>query len=115
MIVLDENIETYWIELIKNKGYEYYSIRENCAGISDKEVVEIVRKYKGLLITEDKDFGELIFSYGVEKVSILFMRYDQPDYQQIESYVLKSIDDYFSNPEACFITIAKNKIRYRKI
>lgn len=115
MIVLDENVETYWIDLVKSKGYEYLSIRENCPGISDRDVVEIVRKYKGLLVTEDKDFGELIFSYGVEQVSILFMRYDQPDYKQIENFVLKSIQDYLNNSETCFITITKSKIRYRKI
>jgi predicted nuclease of predicted toxin-antitoxin system len=115
MIIFDENVEEYWIQLIKGKGYEYFSIRENCHGISDNEVIDIVRKHKGLLITEDKDFGELLFSHGVEKVSVLFMRYDQPQYNQIEKYFIKCIDDYFNDPEICFITITKNKIRNRKM
>jgi predicted nuclease of predicted toxin-antitoxin system len=115
MIIFDENVEEYWIQLIKSRGYEYFSIRESCFGITDREVIEIAKNKKGLIITEDKDFGELLFSYGVEKVSILFMRYDQPHYQQIEKYFLKCIDDYIRNPEACFITITKNKIRNRKI
>ena len=83
MIVFDENVENYWIQLIKNKGYQYISIRDNNAGITYKEVVEIVKKHKGLLITEDKDFGELIFSHGIDGLSVLFMRYDQPNYEQI--------------------------------
>ncbi len=115
MIIFDENIEEYWIQLFKNKGYEYFSIRENCAGISDKEVIEIVRKKKGILITEDKDFGELLFSHGIEKISVLFIRYDQPKYDQIEKYFLKCIEDYLQNPEISFITITKNKIRNRKM
>lgn len=115
MIIFDENIEEYWIQLIKSRGYEYFSIRESCFGISDTEVIEIARKRRGLIITEDKDFGELLFSHGIEKVSVLFMRYDQPQYHQIENYFLKSIDDYLKNPEVCFITITKNKIRHRKI
>jgi predicted nuclease of predicted toxin-antitoxin system len=115
MIIIDENIEEYWIQLIKSKGYDYYSIRENCPGISDLEVIEIVRKLEGILITEDKDFGELLFSYGVDKVAVLFIRFDQPQYNQIEKYLLKSIDDYLYKPETCFITITKNKIRNRKI
>jgi predicted nuclease of predicted toxin-antitoxin system len=115
MIIFDENIEEYWIQMIREKGYEYFSILENCPGISDRQVIEIVLKLHGLLITEDKDFGELLFSHGVEKVSVLFMRYDQPQYNQIEKYFLKCIEDYLDNPEVCFITLTKNKIRYRKM
>jgi predicted nuclease of predicted toxin-antitoxin system len=61
MITFDENVEDYWIALIKSKGYETFSIKENYPGISDKEVLEVVRNLGGLLITEDKDFGELVF------------------------------------------------------
>jgi predicted nuclease of predicted toxin-antitoxin system len=114
MIIFDENVGTYWIELINSKGYEYYSIRENHPGMSDKGVINIVSQLKGLLIAEDKDFGELLFAHDFEKVSVMFLRYDQPNYAQIENYVLKCIDDYFKNPEICFITISKNKIRSRK-
>jgi predicted nuclease of predicted toxin-antitoxin system len=115
MIIFDENVEEYWIQLVKSKGYEYFSIREHFHGISDTEVIELVRKHKGLLITEDKDFGELLFSHGIEKVSVLFMRYDQPQYYQIEKYFLKSVDDFINNQEVCFITITKNKIRTRRM
>jgi predicted nuclease of predicted toxin-antitoxin system len=114
MIIIDENVETYWIQLLKNADYEYFSIRENCPGISDSDVIDIARKHKGLIITEDKDFGELLFSHDLEKVSVLFMRYDQPEYHQIEKFFLKCIDNYFANQEVCFITITKNKIRIRK-
>jgi hypothetical protein len=29
MIIFDENLETYWMELIKAQGYETFSIKEN--------------------------------------------------------------------------------------
>jgi len=114
MIIFDENVEEYWIRLIKSKGYEYYSIRENHSGISDNEVISLAQNLKGIIITEDKDFGELLFAYGAEQVSVLFMRYDQPNYQQIEKYFLKCIDDYLKKPEVLFITITKRHIRYRR-
>ncbi len=85
MIVFDENVEEYWIQLIKTKGYEYLSIREKYQGVSDYKVIEIARNVKGLLVTEDKDFGELLFAHKVEKLAVLFMRYDQPQYNQIQN------------------------------
>lgn len=115
MIILDENIETYWIHIIQKKGYKYFSIRENCPGISDKEVIEITRKNNGILVTEDKDFGELLFSHGIDKISVIFMRYDQPNYTQIEKSFIKCLDDYQNYQDNCFITISKNKVRVKKI
>ena len=103
------------MELIKEKGYETFSIKEKHPGISDKEVLDVVRNLGGLLITEDKDFGELVFSHGIEGVSVMLMRYDQPQYDLIEAYVLKCLEDYFSDPITCFITITKNKIKTRRI
>lgn len=113
MIIFDENIESHWIRLVKNAGLDYFSISEQCFGITDREVIEIAKEKKGLIVTEDKDFGELIFSCGIENVSVLFMRFDQPQYSQIEHYFLKCIEDYLKNPKPCFITITKNKIRIR--
>jgi predicted nuclease of predicted toxin-antitoxin system len=77
--------------------YKVYSIKAYHPGISDRGVLEIVKEFKGILITEDKDFGELIFSYGMADVSVLLMRYDQPQYHLIEEYVLKCLHNYFSD------------------
>ena len=115
MIIFDENVEIYWIELIRSKGYETLSIKESFSGIDDREVLEIAKKRKGILITEDKDFGELVFSYGIQGVSVLLMRYDQPQYELIENHVLQCLKEYFEAPETCFITVSRHKIRIRKI
>jgi predicted nuclease of predicted toxin-antitoxin system len=111
MIIFDENVERYWINLIQSLGYPSISIAEKFPGISDRKVVEIVKSYEGLLITEDKDFGELIFAYGITRVSVILLRYDQPQYEQIEKSLLLCIKEYFDNPKSKYITITKKKIR----
>ncbi len=111
MIIFDENVERYWINLIRDLNYPTLSIAEKFPGISDRKVVEIVNSFHGLLITEDKDFGEFFFAYGITKVSIILLRYDQPQYHQIEKALLRCLKEYFDNPRSKYITITKNKIR----
>jgi predicted nuclease of predicted toxin-antitoxin system len=111
MIIFDENIERYWINLNQSFGYPSISIAEMFPGITDRQIVEIVKSNKGLLITEDKDFGELIFAYSITHVSVILLRYDQPQYHQIEKSLLMCIKDYFNNPKSKYITITKKKIR----
>jgi hypothetical protein len=45
MIVFDENIESYWINLIKGRGIEYISVREHYQGISDNAIIDFVNPY----------------------------------------------------------------------
>ncbi len=115
MIVLDENVEYYWVQLLRKSGYETLYIADEYPGISDLQVVKIVKHYKGLLITEDKDFGELVFSHGIRHLSVVLLRYDQPQYDQIESAVLHAINGYYQKPGNWFITITKEKVRIRNI
>jgi predicted nuclease of predicted toxin-antitoxin system len=115
MIIADENLEKYWIELLRNKKYEVLSIAETHPQINDSEVASLAQQHRGILITEDKDFGELVFAHGVSGLSIVFLRYDQPEYSQIENALMEIIEKYHHQDTPHFITISKNKIRIRKI
>ena len=115
MIIFDENVEAYWIKLLSEKGYRFVSIRIDFPGISDLQVVEIVRSHSGLLITEDKDFGELIFSHQIEKVAVLFIRFDSPQYSQIEEFLVQAVEEYYRDPHPQFITVSKLKVRCRRL
>ncbi len=115
MILFDENIEEYWIQLSKKSLIEYISIRETSFGIPDEEVILVAFKNKALLVTEDKDFGNLVFSHGYNNVSVLLIRYDKPFYQQIENVFMDIITNYnpLDNPK--FMVLSSKKLRIRKL
>ena len=111
MIILDENIDAQLIDTLRNLNYHVYSIREESPGISDREIVQLVKSSKGLLITEDKDFGELVFAHQMHQMSVVYLKFDRADYRQIEEALLKVINDYYDTSRNFFITIDKKKIR----
>ena len=115
MIIADENLEQYWLELLRKKGFEVFSIRENYPGMDDIKIIEVAKKLKGILITEDKDFGELVFAHNVQNLSVIFLRYDQPKYNTIETHLLKSIELFYETEQPVFITVTAGTIRIRKL
>ncbi|MDZ7690990.1 MAG: DUF5615 family PIN-like protein [Balneolaceae bacterium] len=115
MIIIDENVDQWLIDKLKNYTTDLISIREDYPGISDHEVIKIAKSNKGLVITEDKDFGELIFSYNIRGCSVILLRYGKSDFMQIEKNVFKALQYYEKNPDHFFITITSKKIRIRKI
>jgi predicted nuclease of predicted toxin-antitoxin system len=61
------------------------SIVEECFGIKDEEVLAIAVKRQCLLITEDKDFGELTHRLKLEHRGVLLIRLGElPRIERIE-------------------------------
>tara|TARA_R110002124_G_scaffold282524_3_gene457735 strand:+ start:5328 stop:5516 length:189 start_codon:yes stop_codon:yes gene_type:complete len=57
--VVDESVDQICISILRKEEYEVLSIAKEKLGISDDEVFQIAVNNKAILLTEDKDFGEL--------------------------------------------------------
>ena len=57
-ILLDENMPQITAALLREKGHEVYRQNDSAA---DREVLAMARVQGSLLVTYDKDFGELMF------------------------------------------------------
>jgi predicted nuclease of predicted toxin-antitoxin system len=62
----NENFPYPSIKLLRAKGFEAISIGEDFSGISDKQVLEMAVEKKLVILTFDRDYGELIFKYMKE-------------------------------------------------
>ena len=52
-------------------GHDVLSAREGLADASDESLLELARRESRVLITEDKDFGELIYLRGLPHAGIV--------------------------------------------
>lgn len=57
----DVNVEKSVIEEIKLLGYDVKSVTSINPAMSDTEVLKIANSEDRILITNDKDFGEIVF------------------------------------------------------
>jgi predicted nuclease of predicted toxin-antitoxin system len=73
-IVADENVDRLVIERLRSNGNEVLSIAREFASSPDTEVLSISNNQGALLITEDKDFGELVFHKKRSHFGILLVR-----------------------------------------
>ncbi len=59
----NENFPFPSIKLLRESGYEVLSISENLGGISDRTVLQKAVDENLIILTFDRDYGELIFKY----------------------------------------------------
>lgn len=60
-LLADENMPQSAVHLLRQRGHDVRWVRTDCAGISDEEVLKLAQNDKRILVTFDKDFGELAF------------------------------------------------------
>lgn len=59
---------------LRNEGHDVSYVPEVSAGIRDDEVLALANAEDRVLLTEDKDFGDLAFFYGNRSSGILLLR-----------------------------------------
>lgn len=113
MILADENIDHSIIQMLRKNGISVTSIYENYRGISDEEVISLSKKPPKIILTEDKDFGEWVFSHNQKDISVILLRYHFSETQKIKDTLLEIINTKFELLQNSFTTITPNKIRIR--
>jgi predicted nuclease of predicted toxin-antitoxin system len=113
ILVADESVDFGIILLLRQKGISVISIAEESSGIMDKEVLDIAVKNQCLLITEDKDFGELTFRLKMVHKGILLIRLGElPRIERIE-LAAQIIEKHFSDLLDNFSVLDKRGIRIK--
>ncbi|HMU33532.1 MAG TPA: DUF5615 family PIN-like protein [Pyrinomonadaceae bacterium] len=109
----DENFEPHFVERLRNEGYEVIFLDEYAAGISDEEILELAVKQDAVVITNDKDFGELVFRHGFESRGVVFLRlYDLPLSDRMR-IVIEAIRSHEAVLKTSFTVISEDNIRIR--
>lgn len=77
-ILANENISIDSINYLIEKGFDVKSVALEIFGISDLEVINFAISEERIIITFDRDYGELIFKYKIKpKQGIIYLRLDE--------------------------------------
>jgi predicted nuclease of predicted toxin-antitoxin system len=71
----DESCDFAVVRALRANGHEVIAIAEISPRISDEEVLALARVAKRVLITEDKDFGELVYAGKQHTYGVVLLRF----------------------------------------
>ena len=64
-ILADENFPGPILPVLRARGHDVRSVKEDSPGADDQAVLERAQREARVLVTFDKDFGELAFAFGL--------------------------------------------------
>ncbi|HEX5315179.1 MAG TPA: DUF5615 family PIN-like protein [Candidatus Kapabacteria bacterium] len=91
ILIADENIGPATIKELRDDGHSVLSIFEHLRGTKDPRVLAEAMGAEGLLITQDKDFGELVFLQHQRTAGVLLLRIHELSYQERSRRVCSTI------------------------
>jgi len=113
--IVDESVDFPVVKYLRSKGFDTTSIVEDYPSLEDIRILKIAFKEKRILLTNDKDFGTLIFKEKLNSKGVILLRlWDQTSNAKtrfLEEVIKEYRDRLFGN----FIVVTENKIRIRKI
>jgi predicted nuclease of predicted toxin-antitoxin system len=113
-LLADENIDKPIVDRLRQDGHVVLYILEMDPGISDGEVIQQANQENALLLTADKDFGELVFRQGRMTQGVVLIRLSGLSPQQKAELVVKAIQDHEAEMAQHFTVITPGMVRIRK-
>lgn len=114
-ILADENISRLLVEQLRQEGHQVRYIVETARGSDDPTVLEIANQQGSLLVTDDKDFGELVFHRHLQTSGVLLVRLATLSPIQETEVVVEVIRTYDEKLLHAFTVIMPRGVRFRPI
>jgi predicted nuclease of predicted toxin-antitoxin system len=75
--VADESCAGPVVRALREAGHDVLSIEEVEKGATDEQVLQRAVDEKRVLITEDRDFGELVYARGRSSAGVMLVRFQK--------------------------------------
>ena len=110
----DEDVDKPIVERLRKDGHIVFYVIEMEPGISDDEVIQRANQESALLLTADKDFGELVFRQGRIVYGVVLIRLAGLSPQRKAEAVAVAVQEHAEELPQNFAVITPGAVRIRK-
>lgn len=110
----DEGIDKPIVDLLRSENFDVVYILETYRGMDDDLIMAKANAEERVLLTQDKDFGELVFRLKQVHHGVILIRLEGYNPQAKASIVLNVIRKHNTRLKNSFAVIQPNAIRIRK-
>jgi hypothetical protein len=107
----DESCDFAVVRALRANGHDVLSVAEVASGSSDDVVIELAVREARVLLTEDKDFGQLVFAHGHPSAGVLLMRFPSRHRAALPQTVVDVVARQGGSLARCFAVVQPGRVR----
>ena len=108
-IGVGKKVETW----LKDNRFDVVSVRDINPKAKDADILTIAAKQERIVITMDKDFGELIFNSGMTHAGVLILRMEDATGDQKADAIQSILSKFSGKIEGMFCVYQDGRLRVR--
>jgi predicted nuclease of predicted toxin-antitoxin system len=110
----DESVDRAVVSSLRESGYEVAYVSEISRGAPDSEVLQHAQTAQSVLLTADKDFGELVFRKGATAEGVVLLRLSGLPQNEKASVAVEAFQRYAPRFVDAFTVIQRGRVRIRR-
>jgi predicted nuclease of predicted toxin-antitoxin system len=114
-LLADECVDGRLVAGLRGAGHDVVAVRLASRGASDRSVIEMARREGRVLVTEDKDFGDLVFRHGLRVPGLILLRYVQSDVRAVLARLLAVVDRPRDGLHGFHVVVTAQRARTRRL
>lgn len=110
----DEGVDMQIVVAVRAAGHDVFYVLESMSGASDEAIQQRAAAENRILITKDKDFGELTFRLHLVHAGIVLSRLENLSPMRKAQIVAAIIEEFGEQLVGAFTVIQPGGVRIRK-
>jgi len=98
---------------LKRNGFDVLSVRDIDSRAKDSQILRWAVDQQRMIISMDKDFGELVYNSGKHHAGVLILRLEDADGETKVEITKKILAEYYDKIESHFCVFQNGKLRIR--
>lgn len=109
----DENFDLNLVRLLRQEGFTVHAIAEMAPSVADPQVLAIAVEQSAVILTEDKDFGELVHRLRLPHRGILLIHPVKMNPSDKAIRVLNIIRQHMAQLPNAFAVLSNDNFRIK--
>jgi predicted nuclease of predicted toxin-antitoxin system len=108
----DEGCDFAVVRALRESGFDVVAACEIMSRSSDREIIRLAHEENRVLLTEDKDFGWLVFVSHADSAGVVLMRFPGNARSTLPGTVIWLAEKHASELQNAFVVLEPNQVRF---
>ncbi|MBI4337620.1 MAG: DUF5615 family PIN-like protein [Chloroflexi bacterium] len=109
----DESCDFAVVRALRSAGHEVVAVAEIAPRSEDTEVIELAAREGRLLLTEDKDFGQLVYAHPHPNAGVILLRFPARAHSRLPEVVVDLVGKRADQLVGHFVVVGPGRVRIR--
>jgi predicted nuclease of predicted toxin-antitoxin system len=108
----DESCDFRVIRALRAAGHDVMAVAERAPGADDDAIIEVAAREKRIFVTEDRDFGQLIYAAAKPASGVILLRFPSTIRVGLPAIVVELVARYGEKLANHFVVVQPGRIRF---